>query len=415
VLDLGAGKRQWWTEAEVAYIRMGKTLDEQWKRQQDIAQGKVDLTKEEEEWHAEIVLDAKDITAEMLKQAEKGIPILQGLRATEAAYKKILDHLKKINEEQAKLNRLANQTIDESGPGIFGRKEGIFGGVARQETADEMLNRQWKALPGVGKFEMPKIIDNKALEKQVRDASRAMIFDFGKVPKALETGFAGAFGKLKEMSAAAGKYQGFADMAHFGIGLVPGLKGSRGGKALGGAASGAVTGAAMGSVIPGLGTAVGALIGGGVGALGGLVGGRSGRYEASNYDFQGMTIEELIDQSRFRYSDAGGSKGKRRRAYGADVASELGRRGYEYEGEGPGGQWREAPEGATGRATGSQAFASVATVTEAQANQMVGLLGTMNTQDQQRNQILTEILTSNKNIEFSVAISAGASMMRFQG
>ena len=71
-------------------------------------------------------------------------------------------------------------------------------------------------------------------------------------------------------------------------------------------------------------------------------------------------------------------------------------------------------EGAGAR-TGSQAFTAVTTVTEVQANQMVGILETQRAQDAQRNDILTDIAVSNRNIESATGISAGMSLLRFQG
>ena len=65
--------------------------------------------------------------------------------------------------------------------------------------------------------------------------------------------------------------------------------------------------------------------------------------------------------------------------------------------------------------TGSRAFAAVSTVTEVQANQMVGILETQRAQDAERNDILVDIATSNRSIEAATGISAGINLLRFQG
>jgi len=71
-------------------------------------------------------------------------------------------------------------------------------------------------------------------------------------------------------------------------------------------------------------------------------------------------------------------------------------------------------EGTNGQFSGSQAFTSVATITEATANEMVGVLETQRIQDAERNDILRDILVSNQNIETLTALGS-RDFMGFQG
>ena len=68
----------------------------------------------------------------------------------------------------------------------------------------------------------------------------------------------------------------------------------------------------------------------------------------------------------------------------------------------------------TAATSGSQAFSSVATLTETQGNLILAVNETMRIQDAERNRLLTEIRDSSRNIEFFSAVNGG-NLHRFMG